>query len=362
MKDIRISLQETIDILPDAVIVVDQNIKIIAVNEQIYTIFGFTSEELIGQELNLLIPERFRKHHDVHFKNYFRAPTKRHMKSGNDLFGLRKNGEELDIDISLAPIHVQNEQMAIAIIRDITPIKELERSLLKRNEDLSLTNTRLERLGYIIAHDLKSPLLNVHALVGFLIRELSHISTPTISGYTKDLNEILLSMMDLITGVTDYSKIGFQDDSEADVDLNVIAEDVRKLVHFPDGFKFSVRSQLPVIKGNKTKILQVFLNLVNNAVKYIDRPDGRIEIYAQTRENVCFIHVADNGPGVPPELRNKIFDLFRQGTVEKKGSQGIGLAVVKKIIEDHGGKIYIETSDLGGADFVFNWPVFKLPD
>src|SRR5688572_4842383 len=115
MQEIRISLQDTIDVLPDAVIVVNQDIKIIAVNMQIYTMFGYRPDDLLNQDLNVLIPERFRKNHNVYFKRYFDAPVKRHMKSGNDLFGLRNNGDEIDIDISLAPIQVSGEQMAIAI-------------------------------------------------------------------------------------------------------------------------------------------------------------------------------------------------------------------------------------------------------
>ncbi|HSI89748.1 MAG TPA: ATP-binding protein, partial [Adhaeribacter sp.] len=269
------------------------------------------------------------------------------------------NGEEIDIDISLAPIQVGKEQMAIAIIRDITVVKNLERSLLKKNEELSLTNTQLERLGYIIAHDLKSPLLNVHALVSMLNRELGPDASPAVTGITKDMDQILLSMMDLITGVTEYSRVSFQDDSEAEVDLNEIAEDIRKLVHFPANFSFVVKGSLPKVKGNRTKVLQVFLNLVNNAMKYNDKPDGRIEIFAYPKDDMCLINVADNGPGISPELLGGVFDLFRKGLVEKEGSTGIGLAVVKKIIEDNGGQIWVENSELGGANFVFTWPARK---
>src|SRR5688572_26869958 len=149
MKEIKITLEDRIELLPDAVIIVNQEGKLVEANLQVYTIFGYHPDELIGMNLNVLLPERYRLHHDKYLKQYFNQPTKRRMKSGNDLFGLRKNGEEIDIDISLAPIQVGSETMAMAVIRDISEIKTLDRVLLKKNEDLSLTNTQLERLGYV---------------------------------------------------------------------------------------------------------------------------------------------------------------------------------------------------------------------
>ncbi|MBK0404254.1 PAS domain S-box protein [Adhaeribacter sp. BT258] len=356
MQEVKITLEDQIELLPDAVLIVNQKGKLVEVNLEVYTIFGYRPDELIGMDLTVLLPVRYRAFLKKYFKKYFENPTKRRMKSGDDLYGLRKNGKEIDINISLAPIEVGSETMAMAVIRDISEVKLLERVLLKKNEDLSLTNTQLERLGYIIAHDLKSPLLNIHALLTFLERELASHSTPIINGYIKDMKDISLSMMDLIAGVADYSRIGFQENIEQQVDLNLILKEVQALVHFPPNFRFIVIGPLPVIKGNKTKIIQVFLNLVNNAMKYNDKPEGIIEVRAEAGEKVCNISIADNGPGVPEELRKKIFELFRQGLVEQKGSQGIGLAVVKKIIESQGGTIRVETSRLGGADFIFTWP------
>ncbi|HSI91536.1 MAG TPA: ATP-binding protein [Adhaeribacter sp.] len=356
MQRIIVKLQAAIDLLPDAVIVVNQDVKIVAANPQVEIVFGYQPGELLHKHLNILIPERFHKRHNVHFRHYFEAPTKRRMGAGLDLAGCRKGGEEIDIDIALAPVTIGQQQMAMAIIRDITALKELERSLLKQNEELSLSNTRLERLGYVIAHDLKSPLLNINAISKLLNRELKNKSTKKIKSYTKALQEITHSMMNLITGVADYSKTRFQDTAEEEVDLNQIIKEVHRLVHFPPYFRLHVKGQLPVINGNRTKILQIFLNLVNNAVKYNDKPKGVVEIQARANDKVCLINVADNGPGVPEELRGKVFELFRKGHIDKEGSQGIGLAVVKKIIEDRGGHIMVEESELGGANFVFGWP------
>ena len=356
MQRLLQKMQATINILPDAAIVADRHVKIVMANPEAFTMFGYQPDELIGQDLNVLLPERFRKRHNTHFLNYLENPVKCRMGEGYDLFGLRKDGREVDVDIALAPVNLHNEQMVLAIIRDISLLKELDRTLLKKNEELSLSNTRLERLGYVIAHDLKSPLLNIHAIINLLDRELQDKQTPKTKSYFKVLNDICRSMMNLITGVADYSKAGFEDEAEEDVDLNLVMKEVCKMTHFPPEFNLSIKGQLPVIRGNKTKVLQIFLNLVNNAVKYNHTPSGLIEVSASASEKVCLVSVADNGPGVPEELRGKIFDLFRKGSIQKENSQGIGLAVVKKIIEDRGGHIVVEASPLGGANFIFSWP------
>lgn len=359
MLSLQTTFQAAIDQLPDAIILVDQNIKIVAVNEQIENVFGYKPTQLLNQPLNILIPERFHAMHDMQFRSYFKQPVKRRMGASHDLFGVRKDGTEIDVDIALAPIVLENTTYAMATIRDISSLKELDRQLLKKNEELSLANTQLERLGYVIAHDLKSPLLNIHALISLLNRELGDHSNPKVKNYTQVLDQTAHSMMDLITGVTDYSKVAFQDVAEEEVDLSQVVAEVRRLAHCPAGFQLNVSEHLPKIMANKTKILQVFLNLVNNAVKYNDKPVGQIAIQAQANENVCLVSVCDNGPGIPEKLRHKVFELFHSGEPGKNGSQGIGLAVVKKIIEDHGGTIAIKDSPLGGANFIFTWPLHK---
>ena len=362
MLNLQTTLQAAIDLLPDAIILVDQKIKIVAANQQVSEVFGYNSQQLLDKPLNSLIPERFHELHDVQFQRYFTNPVKRRMGKGYNLFGLRQDGKEIDVDIALAPITLNEHTYAMATIRDISSLKELDRQLLKKNEELSLANTQLERLGYVIAHDLKSPLLNIHAIISLLNRELGDHDNPQVKNYTDVLNQTLHSAMDLIKGVADYSKVSFQEVAEEEVDLSQVVQEVRRLVHCPEGFKLHVDKELPKIKANKTKILQVFLNLVNNAVKYNDKPVGQIAIQAQDNIKVCLVSVCYNGPGIPEEARHKVFELFHSGEPGKNGSQGIGLAVVKKIIEDHGGTIAIKDSPLGGANFIFTWPVGKTQD
>jgi PAS domain S-box-containing protein len=366
MRDTTVTLQEALDLLPDAVIVINDHLKIVTINQHTTSVFRYQPAELIGQELCMLLPERFRAKYNRYFSNYFCEPLKRRLNVGSDLFGIRKDGKEIDVDIAMAPVMIEGTKYAMVTIRDITKLKDLDRTLLQKNEELCLSNAQLQRFGYVIAHDLKAPLLNVHALVRLLNRELCNTLDPLdrnskkVEGYLQALRDSSVSMMDLITGVADYSKAYLQESLEEDVDLGQVLQEVEQMVQLPPDFELTHRQPLPVVKGNKTKLLQVFLNLINNAIKYNDKPQGKIEVQAHKNHKVCLINIADNGPGVPVELRRKIFEWFKRGNIDKENSQGIGLAIVKKIIEDRGGGILVDESPLGGADFVFSWPLVKL--
>ncbi|KAA9331712.1 sensor histidine kinase [Adhaeribacter soli] len=368
MRDTTVTLQEALDLLPDAVIVINDHLKIVTINQHTASVFRYQPVELMGQELCMLLPERFRTKYNRYFSNYFSEPLKRRLNVGSDLFGIRKDGREIDVDIAMAPVMIEGIKYAMVTIRDITKLKDLDRVLLQKNEELCLSNAQLQRFGYVIAHDLKAPLLNVHALVRLLNRELCNTldpldkNTKKIEGYLQALRDSSVSMMDLITGVADYSKAYLQESLEEDVDLGQVLQEVEQMVQLPPDFELTHRQPLPVVKGNKTKLLQVFLNLINNAIKYNDKPQGKIEVQAHKNHKVCLINIADNGPGVPVELRRKIFDWFKRGNIDKENSQGIGLAIVKKIIEDRGGGILVDESPWGGADFVFSWPLVKLAE
>ena len=359
MNSKKITFKQSINILPDPVVVVDENATIVTVNDLSEQVFGYTSDEIIGQNLEILIPPRFRESHNKHFRSYFENSVLRKMGEDLQLVGLKKNGDELDTDIALAPIVLDKKKYIIATIRDITQLKTLDRILLKKNEHLSEINAELERFGYVIAHDLKSPLLNIHAISKLMVRELPQEKSQSLESYLVALDECLRSMMDLIQGVSEYSKAGINETTDEEINLTQVLNEVRTLIYLPAHIQLNYSDNLPKIKGNKTKVLQVFLNLINNAIHYNDKPEGKILVKCDEKSCNYIISVSDNGPGVPAALREKIFKLFQKGSIQKIDSQGIGLAVVQKIIEGRGGSIEGTESKLGGAKFIFNWPKCK---
>src|SRR5688572_7555431 len=140
----QLTLQQAIDLLPDAVILVDKESKIVEANLRVPNIFGYQQKELVGKNLKILIPERYRENHDQHVGHYFAHPDKRRMGIGLKFAGLKKDNTEVDVDIALAPVVINEQQYVMATIRDISDLKEMERNLIKNNEELSLSNTQLE--------------------------------------------------------------------------------------------------------------------------------------------------------------------------------------------------------------------------
>ncbi|RDV13547.1 PAS domain-containing sensor histidine kinase [Pontibacter diazotrophicus] len=356
MKSTFVSLKQVADFLPDTVIVVDEQIQIVGANDRITSLFGYYPQELIGQKLSMLLPHRYRGKHDMHFSNYFSHPEVRNMGVGKQFLGLRKDNTEVDIDIALAPFEANGRKLVIATIRDVTEKKELEHSLRKKNEQLKTVNTELERFGYMIAHDLKSPLLNIHALVQLMTRELPTEKSDKLVEYISALKTSLESMTRMISEVSAYSKADTSESAEEDIDLNLIIAEVRKLVHIPSNGRLDVDGQLPSVRGNRTKVLQVFVNLISNAFKHNDKEAPGVLVQGLQKGNTCLLSISDNGPGIPVQLRKRIFRLFDKGNSTRKDSQGIGLSIVKKIVEERGGEIIVNESPLGGAAFTFTWP------
>ncbi len=351
-------IQQSINILPDATIVIDKDAHIVIANHNASQLFEYALDELVGQEITMLIPQQYRKAHGEHFMKYMEQPSIRKMGEGMHLYGQKKYGDEIDVDVALAPITLRGVPLVIATIRDITDKKELERRLLKKNEQLEIINAELERFSYIISHDLKAPLVNIHALVHLMMRELPKEKGAKLERYIEALRSSLEAMSGLISGVAAYSKAGISECEDEEVDMNETLDEVLKLVHIPSHFKLEADHNLPVVRGNRTKVLQVLLNLITNSIKYNDKQEPVLAVQAKETSRYHIISVADNGPGVPVELRKKIFHLFRKGSIDHIDSQGIGLAVVKKIIENRGGSIVVEDSPLGGAAFIFKWPKY----
>ncbi|MBC7449560.1 MAG: PAS domain S-box protein [Hymenobacteraceae bacterium] len=351
-----ISLQDSINLLPDGVLIVVDQHRIEMVNNRAGKLFGYRPDELVGQELTRLIPARYHHQHTHHVAGFFQHPTVRQMGEGKPMFGLRQDGSEFDVDIALSPVVLNGTPMVIAVVRDISDKKDMERALQWKNEQLEAINVELERFGFTISHDLKSPLANIHAILHLITRELPADKKEALREHILELNHTLYSMSDLIAGVAAYSKATLSDAGDVAVDMNQVLTEVKYLVLLPSHIQLEIAEPLPATWGNKTKLLQVFLNLISNAIKYNDKEQGLIRVSGQVRGDEARYFVEDNGPGIALELRAKVFTLFEKGTSTRSDSQGIGLAIVSKVVQQQGGSIGIEESELGGARFALVLP------
>jgi signal transduction histidine kinase len=227
---------------------------------------------------------------------------------------------------------------------------------LDRNiRELEKRNTELNQFAYVVSHDLKAPLRGIHNVVQWIEEDLNQELSVQMRKYLSIVRDRMRRMEDLIHGLLNYAQIAREKPLKEPVDLDVMLKDLTELI-VPKSFEVQV-DKMPVLNAERIRLQQVFSNLLSNSVKYSSATSARIHIGCEELENDYKFFVSDNGIGIAPEYHEKIFEVF-QTLREKneKESTGIGLSIVKKIIEDQHGDIEVH-SDLGkGASFVFTWP------
>ncbi|EPR66420.1 PAS domain S-box protein [Cyclobacterium qasimii] len=341
---------------PDAMVIVDKEGKIKLINTQTGNIFGYSREELIGQKVEVLLPNRFHKAHPGHRNSFFSNPKMRPMGAGLELLGLRKNGQEFPVEISLSPLETKEGVLVSAAIRDITERKIAERALETFNQQLQNKNKELEQFAYIAAHDLQEPLRTVMSFSSLLTKNYGHDFDDRGKKCLAFIMDSSSLMSQLIKGLLDYSRIGTNTEFKT-VDCNLLLEEVEKefcslIVETNTSL---IVDNLPEIQGLEEEMRLLFQNLISNAIKFrVPDRAPEIKVFASQEKDCWKFCVADNGIGIAKEYQEKIFVIFQQLHSKKEyDGTGIGLAHCMKIVDLHGGKIWVE-SELGkGSNFYF---------
>lgn len=227
---------------------------------------------------------------------------------------------------------------------------EFENTLLV--DALEKSNDELQEYAHIVSHDLKSPLRSIDALVSW-IKDDNKGNLDDVSLQNFQLIETTLEKMEqLISDVLDYSSIGSGHDEQGDVDLDTLVRELIGILYVPDHVHINIVNELPVIKGDQIKLQQLFQNLLSNAIKFIDKPVGTIDVSVRSVGGFYEFSIADNGMGIEKKFHDKIFKIFH-ALNKSKESTGIGLSIVKKIVDLHEGQIWLESELKLGSNFYF---------
>jgi signal transduction histidine kinase len=235
-----------------------------------------------------------------------------------------------------------------------------EKRLAKLIEDLQSVNKELKDFAYVVSHDLKAPLRAIKILADWLATDY----TDKLGQNGKEQIDLLISRVDrmhkLIDGILQYSRIGRRKERPVYMDLNELIPKIIETLGHIGNIKIEVKNQLPTIFAEQSCIFQIFQNLLSNAVKYMDKPNGQIEVASSEQDGCWKFAVTDNGKGIEPKNFEKIFQIFQTLTPkDQMESIGVGLTIVKKIVETYGGRIWVE-SQLGiGSSFCFTLPKSK---
>lgn len=231
------------------------------------------------------------------------------------------------------------------------------KKLQEYSESLEKSNKELDKFASIVSHDLKAPLRAIGNLTGWIEEDSGEELSKEARTHFDMIKQRVTRMEDLINAILDYSRADRRRGEDESIDLNKMVTDVLDFIGKPDNVTLEIKSMLPIIVGDRTRMSQIFSNLIGNAIKYNDKEQIKISVSSTESKEGYTFSIQDNGPGIDPQFHERIFVIFqtlnRRDDVE---STGVGLAIVKKIIEEFGGKIWVE-SELGkGANFRFFLP------
>jgi PAS domain S-box-containing protein len=352
--------ESLLEVAPDPIVIVDRQGAIRIVNRQTELTFGYPREELIGQPVELLVPENLRAVHAADRQTYQADPHTRPMGIGLELMGRRKDGTTFPVEISLSPLHSDSGTLIISIIRDITGRKQAEERLRATAADLERSNRELEQFAYVASHDLQEPLRMVASYTQLLSRRYQGKLDQDADEFIGFAVDGALRMQELINDLLTYSRVGSRSLELQRVDANTVVDHVISSLGgaIEDSSATVTHDELPTLQADATQMEQLLQNLVANGIKF-RRPDVPPEVHVSARRvpaGWCFA-VRDNGIGIEPQYLERIFVLFQRlhSRAEYPGT-GIGLAICKKIVERHGGSIAVKSQPGQGTTFEFTVP------
>lgn len=342
---------------PTALVLAGRSGRIEMVNGRAERMFGYGRAALLGNSLEMLLPQRFRRQHVDLRNGFFADMTPRMMGEGQDLFGLRKDGTEFPLEIGLNPIDNDGEPMVLAGIIDITARRENEREKERQRRELARSNSDLEEFAYAASHDLKAPLRAISHLVQWIGDDIRGVANQETLENLTLLQGRVARMQMLLDGLLNYSRVGHTNSPIEEVDISEVVQDITAMLVPPPGFVVTCEATMPVIHTHRMPIQVVLENLISNGLKHHDRAEGRITVSAQFADGTTEFRVSDDGPGIAPEFHERIFLMFQTlANSDRAESSGIGLAIVKKQVQSHGGRIWVESAPPArGTTFVFTW-------
>lgn len=366
--------EELVEAAPDGIIEVDHDGGIVLVNRVTERLFGYDRDELLGQPVEVLVPENLRALHTRHRSGYKQNPVTRPMGAGLALRGRRKDGSHFPVEISLSPMRSEDGSRVITVVRDISERKQAEDRLRAVQEnytrELELRNREIEQANQLkseflanMSHELRSPL---HTIIGFaelLAEELEGPLNEKQQRFIDHIHKDSLHLLELINDVLDLSKIesGRLELQREAFNIAAVMEEALSSLRSRAAAK-SIEIEIEVsmvVFADRLRFKQILHNLLTNAVKFTPK-NGRVWVTARGREGFAEISVADNGIGITEDQHQVIFDKFYQVNAATKGGYegtGLGLAITKRLVEQHGGRIWLKSQLGKGSCFTFTIPI-----
>jgi PAS domain S-box-containing protein len=356
-KEAEAKYRGLLEAAPDAMVVVNQGGEIVLLNVQAEKQFGYRRDELLGQKVKNIIPEGFAERLIADDLRSAEDALAQQIGTGIELIGRRKDGSEFPIEIMLSPLENAQGTLVTAAIRDITTRKMAEANLLLKVKELNRSNEELGQFAYIASHDLQEPLRMVASYTQLLSRRYKGKLDADADEFIAFAVDGASRMQRLIQDLLAYSRVGTKGSDLLDISSEDALQQALINLHgaIEESGALVTHDPLPTVFADETQLTQLFQNLVGNAIKYQRPGVPRVHISAAVNGGKKWtFSVRDNGLGIDPQYFEKIFGMFqRLHKREAFAGTGIGLAICKKIVEQHGGSITVESQPEQGSTFRF---------
>lgn len=366
LKESEHRINSIINTAVDGIITITERGVMMLVNPSAAKIFGYNIDELLGNSINMLMPEPDKSLHDGYMNRYLKTGEKRIIGIGREVTGLKKDGTKFPFFLSVSEIEVDGKKLFTGFVHDITEQKLNEEKLSRYAMELERSNQELQDFAYVSSHDLQEPLRKIQAFGDRLKSKEGEKLSEQGKDYVDRMLNAAVRMQNLINDLLSYSRVSSKAKPFETVNLNSILKDVisdlevaiersNGKVNFAD---------LPVIEADSTQIRQLFQNLISNAVKF--RREGvppEINIYykhfqrkahltSTPGDEYIEIYFEDNGIGFEEKYLEKIFNIFQRLEGARYEGSGIGLAICRKIAIRHGGHITAKSTPGAGSTFI----------
>lgn len=358
LSDKDILLDTVMNTVIDGLIIIDSDGSIQRFNTAAEKIFGYSFDEVRGRNVKMLMPEPYHSEHDGYLHNYARTGDRKIIGIGREVTAQRKDGSTFPMELGVDQMQLEGKTLFVGSIRDISERRQSELTIQNYISQLERSNQELDDFAYIASHDLKEPIRGLSNNAQFLLEDFEE--TLDESGCARLQRMILLCnrMENLIDDLLYFSRLGRQELAVQDVDLNQVIQDIEVMLEQTlqeNNAVLSISQVLPTVFCDLPRITEVFRNLISNAIKYNKNTEKRVTIgYTPIGEDNVF-YVRDNGIGIDPRFSTEVFRIFKRLNQEDESVRGtgVGLTFVKKIIERHQGRIWLESEPGKGSTFYF---------
>jgi PAS domain S-box-containing protein len=366
LKESKNLIEAIVSNVVDGVVILDEKACIESINMAAASMFGYIPFYAVGHSLSLLINDIPSADSRSHYKDWI-TQLLNHQQQWQAT-GQRSNGKSFPVEISVSRISFDHRM--IVIIRDITEQQEsaarlearaaeltqLNATLASINAELQLRNQELDQFAYVASHDLKAPLRAIASLSEWVEEDLAEQLPKENKHQIYLLRSRVKRMEALLNGLLQYSRIGRTQIPIEIVDVGVLLKEIIDTLALPSTFTIEVAQDMPILKTRRLALQQVLTNLLENAYKHHPSADGNVKVSVTDQGRWYEFVIEDDGNGIDPHYHNRIFTIFQ--TLQSRDVQentGIGLAIIKKILEIEGGSIRVESEEGEGATFRFTW-------